>query len=143
MIGVAEAAFYVGVISGTISIADLPKKAGQNVAVQLRASEFDLSRAVKLAGASQEASGKATVTVALTTEGANLGEQFNNSAGSFSVRSTSGEIPDLGVAYAWQALSASVGLTGVMQGSASAYERLEIDGTINDSVIFLDLNQSA
>ncbi len=137
-IGVAESAFYGGTISGTISVTDLPKKTGQKVAVQLRVSEFDLSPAVKLTGTSQDASGKATITVDLETEGPNLGEQFSNSAGSFSVRSTSGEIPDLGVAHAWQALSESAELAGVVQGSASAYERLEIDGTINDRIIMLD-----
>ncbi len=137
-IGVAESAFYGGTISGTISVTDLPKKAGQKIAVQMRATGFDLARPVKLTGTSQEASGKASLTVDLATEGLNLGEQFNNSNGSFSIRSTSGEIPDLGVAYAWQALSESAGHAGVVQGSASAYERLEIDGTIDNRIINLD-----
>ena len=137
-IGIAESAFYGGTVSGTISVTDLPKKAGQKIAVQMQAFGFDLARAVKLTGTSQEASGKASLTVDLATEGLNLGEHFNNINGSFSVRSTSGEIPDLGVAYAWQALSASAGHAGVVQGSASAYERLEIDGTIDNRIIRLD-----
>lgn len=137
-VGVAESAFYGGTISGTISVADLPKKAGQKIAVQLRAAEFDLGSAVKLAGISQRVSGNATMTVDLATSGASLGEQFHNTEGSFAVRSVSGEIPDLGIAYAWQALSTSAGMKGDGTNSASTYRRLDVDGTLNRRVVVLE-----
>ena len=137
-IGLAESSFYGGSISGTVAIADLPEKTGQKVSVQLRAAGFDLANAFRLAGTPQEISGQATMAIGMATEGARLGEQFDNAAGTLSFRSATGEIRDLGIAHAWQALSGAAVPAGASGGSISAYRNLEIDGTLRERVVALD-----
>ncbi len=128
-IGLAQAEFYGGVTSGSISVADLPRDAGQNLAVRLRATDFDLGQALGLAGGPPGLGGIATMNVDLRSEGLTLGQHLANLAGSASVVATDGAVPDIGLDVASQALAENTPLSGTVRGGTLAYQRLKIGGT--------------
>ena len=137
-IGLAESTFYGGTISGTISVTDLQGKTGQNVALQLRAADFDLESAAGQAGAAGIISGTASMAVDMIAEGADLGDLAGNVHGRFSAVCTNGTVSDFGLARAWQALSARNGLDGVVQGSLSTYQKLDVSGELHARQIALN-----
>lgn len=136
--GLAQAMFYGGVLSGTISVTDLEGIAGQVADIQLRASEFNLGETVGAATGSPDLGGTATMSLDLETRGDTLGAQADSLTGSLTVVSTEGGIPDFGLGAASDALAAGTPLHGVSRGGASFYQRLKIGGRIGGRRVILD-----
>jgi hypothetical protein len=130
--------FYNGVVSGSISVADLEGAAGQSVDVQLRATEFNFGQTFRIAENAPDPGGTATMSIDVETRGVSLGEQLDNLAGTVSVISLDGGAPDLGLGAALDALLANSPLNGVSRGGISFYQRLKISGTLGGGRLSLD-----
>lgn len=137
-IGLAQAEFYKGTLSGNVSITDLRGDAGQTADIQLRATDFNLGETIRLAFDSPEFGGTATMSVDLETRGKSLGEQADALAGSLTLLSVDGGIPDFGMVAASDALAANTPLEGVSRGGVAFYQRLKLHGSIRNSQLVLE-----
>jgi len=137
-IGLAQAMFYGGVLSGTISVTDLEGIEGQVADIQLRATDFNLGETVSAATGSPDLGGTATMSLDLAARGETLGTQADGLTGSLSVVATEGGIPDFGLGAASDALAAGTPLHGVSRGGATFYQRLKIACTIGNGRIILN-----
>jgi hypothetical protein len=97
-IGLAEAAFSGGALSGMLAMAELPDGAGTQLEAQLRASDVDLAQAVPALGASRRRRRLASAGTDLRGSGADFGALVNTLSGTSSLDVRNGALPLFGMA---------------------------------------------
>jgi uncharacterized protein involved in outer membrane biogenesis len=96
-IGLAEAAFSGGAISGDIAVTNAAG-GSETIEAQLRATDFDLALAAPALGLPPSLAGTASVAIDLTGKGKNFGELVGGMRGMSTLAVGNGAIPLLGVA---------------------------------------------
>lgn len=97
-VGVAEARFAGGTLSGSIAVADRPDAPDSPVEVQLRALEFDLAQAGQAFNPGSRLTGTASVAVDAASSGRDLGSLAAGLGGTARLELKDGAFPLYGVA---------------------------------------------
>lgn len=105
-VGIAQASFYGGALTGRLSLAD--KDNGASAQAQLRANGFSLADAGRMLDLDRPLSGQSSIAGDLSSDGATLGDLLANLDGTVRIGAAAGALPGFGL----DALAASM-LTGV------------------------------
>lgn len=105
-IGIAQASFYGGTLTGRLSLTD--KDDGAAAQAQLRANGFSLEEAGHMLNLGQGLSGQSSIAGDLSTDGNTLGDLIANMDGTVTIGAAAGAMPGFGL----DALAASM-RTGV------------------------------
>ncbi len=105
-LGIAQASFYGGALTGRLSLAD--KDAGAAAQAQLRANGFSLAEAGNMLNLAPPLSGRSSIAGDVSTNGATLGDLLANMEGTLAIGAAAGALPGFGL----DALAASM-RTGV------------------------------
>ena len=105
-LGIAQASFYGGALTGRLSLTD--KDDGAAAQAQLRASGFSLAEAGSMLKFDRPLSGQSSIAGDLSTKGATLGDLLANMDGTVAIGAAAGALPGIGL----DALAASM-RTGV------------------------------
>lgn len=123
-IGLAQAGFYGGTISGTMSVSDSEFGPGASAEAQLRASDFNLRQARASLGIEADLSGLSTVAMDVRTAGETLGELVAGLDGQISLGAASGTLP-LALESVARAIQAGDFQGTFDPGSATVFDKLD------------------
>jgi len=101
-VGIAQASFYGGALTGRLSLAD--KEQGAAAQIQLRANGFSLAEVGRMLKLDRPLSGQSSIAGDLTTGGATFGDLIANMDGTVTIGAVSGALPGFGL----HALAASM-----------------------------------
>ena len=101
-VGIAQASFYGGALTGRLSLTD--KEDGAVAQAQLRANGFSLAEAGRMLDLDQALSGQSSIAGDLSTDGATLGDLLANMDGTVTIGAAAGALPGFGL----DALAASM-----------------------------------
>ena len=104
-VGIAQASFFGGALTGRLSLTD--KHEGAAAQAQLRANGFSLAEAGRMLDLDRPLSGQSSISGDLSTDGATLGDLLANMDGTVTIGAAAGALPGFGL----DALAASM-LTG-------------------------------
>ncbi len=104
-VGIAQASFFGGALTGRLSLTD--KDDGAAAQAQLRANGFSLAEAGRMLDLDRPLSGQSSISGDLSTDGATLGDLLANMDGTVTIGAAAGALPGFGL----DALAASM-LTG-------------------------------
>jgi AsmA protein len=124
-LGLAQAGFYGGSMSGTFSLMDAANGPGAVSEAQLRASDFNLSEVRSSLGIAADLSGISTVAVDLKTAGETLGQLVAGLEGTVAVGAAQGTLPPLGLDAVAAALRTGNIPAPADPAQATAFERLQ------------------
>ncbi|WP_161142421.1 AsmA family protein [Propylenella binzhouense] len=96
-VGIAQAAFYEGTLSGTIAVTDDPRSERFDVEAQLRATDVSLAQVVRRVAPASTIAGRATIAGEIATEGANAGELVAGLSGAARAKIDKGNLPTFGL----------------------------------------------
>ena len=128
-LGIAQASFYGGALTGRLSLTD--KADGAAAQAQLRAIGFSLAEAGRMLNLDQSLSGQSSIAGDLSTNGATLGDLIANMDGTVTIGAAAGALPGFGL----DALAASM-LTGVPVSS------IDTDSTLRPAMAYRSVDAS-
>ncbi len=133
-IGIAQASFYGGALTGRLSLSD--RDGGAVVQAQLRANGFSLAKAGQMLDLDRRLSGQSSVAGDLSSSGATLGDLIANMDGTVTIDATAGALPGFGLDALATSMRTGVPVAGLdtAKGSwpAMAYR------SVGASLTFLD-----
>ncbi|HSG95272.1 MAG TPA: AsmA family protein, partial [Afifellaceae bacterium] len=94
-VGIAQAAFYGGVLTGRLSLAD--KEDGARAQAQIRANGFSLAEAGKMLDFDRSFSGQSTIAGDLSSDGATMADLIANMDGAVTIGAAAGALPGFGL----------------------------------------------
>jgi uncharacterized protein involved in outer membrane biogenesis len=97
-IGIGEAAFSGGSLSGDLSVSDEPARPGAATQVKLRATDLDLAAAAPAFGLPERLSGKAVIATDIGSAGETFGSIVRGLTGTGRITVQGGSLPLLGIA---------------------------------------------
>ena len=118
-VGIAQASFFGGALTGRLSLTD--KDDGAAAQAQLRANGFSLAEAGRMLDLDRPLSGQSSISGDLSTDGATLGDLLANMDGTVTIGAAAGALPGFGL----DALAASM-LTGAPVSAIAARGSLPV-----------------
>jgi AsmA protein len=116
-VGIAQASFYGGTLTGRLSVADKEESAAAQV--QLRANGFSLAEAGKMLGIDRPFSGQSSVAGDLSSEGATVADLIANMDGTVAIGAAAGAMPGFGLDALAASMRTGAPVSGIDTGNAS------------------------
>lgn len=136
-IGIAQASFYGGTLTGRLSLTD--KTDGAAAQAQLRVIDFSLAEAGRMLNLDQPLSGRSSVAGDLSTSGATFGDLLANMDGTVTIGAAAGALPGFGLHALAVSMRTGVPVSDIYSENDSPAEMAY--RTVNASLKFL--NQAA
>lgn len=116
-IGIAQASFYGGILTGRLSLTD--KEDGAAAQVQLRANGFSLAEAGRMLKLDRPLSGRSSVAGDLSTSGTTLGDLIANMNGTVTIGAAAGAMPGFGLDALAASMRTGVPVSDIDSGNGS------------------------
>ena len=123
-IGLAEAAFDGGSVTGALTVTDIPDMPEANYELQLRATDFDLARAAPAFGLPGDLSGMASLSGDVAAGGHGFTSLMTTLGGSGTLSIENGSVPLFGIAEIAAGAPGSAGGRGSGRPGRSARARV-------------------
>lgn len=138
-VGIAQASFYGGALTGRLSLSD--EEDGAAAQAQLRANGFSLAEAGRMLDLDRPLSGQSSIAGDLSTDGTTLGDLIANMDGTVTIGAAAGALPGFGLDALAASMRTGVPVSNINTGNGSrpamAYRSVDASLTFFNRAAFV------